>query len=209
MIKKKKCNVCKKKIKGSYSFCPNCGSQIGNYEERWGILGKNDLESEKPGILEGLGNKIINKMVSSTFKMLEKELKKGFSNPKNVPKTRMKLMINGKEIIPQGGKNYQTDSNTKFLPIEFSNENLKRWKNMKKREPKSKLKRIEDKIEYEVEVPGVNSIKDISIIKLENSLEIKAVGKKTGYIKRIPINLPLKKYSLVKGILTLELDALN
>ncbi len=209
MIKKKKCSVCRKRIRDSYSFCPNCGSQIENCEEKWGLLGRNDLENGKPGIIEGLGDKIINKMISSTFKMLEKELKKGFPNPQNFPKTKMKLMINGREIVPPEKKDYQTDSNTKFLPIEFSNENLKKWKKMKKKEPKSKLKRVENKIEYEVEVPGVNSIKDISIIKLENSLEIKAVGKKTGYIKRIPINLPLKKYSLVKGILTLELDALN
>ena len=152
---------------------------------------------------------MINKMVSSTFKMLEKEFQMGMPSNQKFPQARVKLMVNGKEIAPEITKLNRKDPNVKFLPIEFSEDNLQKWKKVKKKEPKSKLKRVEDKIEYEVEIPGVKSIKDISIVKLENSLEIKAVGDKTGYLKRIPINLPLKKYSLVKGILTLELDALN
>ena len=64
-----------------------------------------------------------------------------------------------------------------------------------------------DKIQYEIEIKDVNSIKDISIIKLESSIEIKAIGEKNAYLKNIPINLPLKKYTLLNGILTLEIDA--
>ncbi len=211
MFKQKKCAVCKEKVKNSYTFCPTCGTQLKDYHGKWGMLGNNDLVPEKPGFIEGFGDKIINKMISSTFKMLEKEMSKGLMDVQKMPQPRMKLMINGKEVVPNNsGKNLdKKDPNVKFLPIEFSGENLEKWKKVKKKEPKSKLKRVEDKIEYEVEVPGVKSIKDISIIKLENSLEIKAVSEKTGYLKRIPIDLPLKKYSLVKGILTLELDALN
>jgi len=209
-MRSKKCPVCKESIKKKYSFCPNCGTQLKDNVGNWGMLGKNDLlENEKPGIIEGFGDKIINKMVSSTFKMLEKEMNKNLSETKKLPQQKMRLMINGKEILPNGKTEQKKDPNVKFLPIDFTEENLEKWKKVKKKEPKSKLKRIENKIEYEVEVPGVKSIKDVSIIKLENSLEIKAVGGKTGYLKRIPINLPLKKYSLIKGILTLEMDALN
>ncbi|MBS3084348.1 zinc ribbon domain-containing protein [Candidatus Pacearchaeota archaeon] len=208
MLKRKKCNVCGEGVKKSQNFCPNCGTQLKDYQEKWGMLGRNDIEGEKPGFIEGIGDKIINKMISSTFKMLENEMGKGFAGNQRLPQGKMKIMINGKEISPEI-KPQKKDSNVKFLPIEFSNENLERWKKINKKEPKSKLKRVEDKIEYEVEIPGVKSIKDISIIKLENSLEIKAVGDKTGYLKRIPIDLPLKKYSLVKGILTLELDTIN
>lgn len=209
MLKRKKCNVCGESIKGDYSFCPNCGTQLkDNVNNKWGILGKNDLPTtnSQPGFIEGIGDKIINKMISSTFKMLEKEFNKGATDIEKMPQPKMKLMINGKEI---GAKPKKKNSDTKFLPIEFSNDNLKKWKKISKKEPKSSIKRIDDKIEYEVEIPGVKSINDISIIKLENSLEIKAVSDKTGYVKRIPINMPLKKYSLAKGILTLELDALS
>ncbi|MDP3966537.1 MAG: zinc ribbon domain-containing protein [archaeon] len=209
MIGKKKCNVCGEKVKGSYNFCSNCGTQLKDGRDEWGLLGKNDSNFERPGIFESFGDKIINKMVSSTFKMLEKEFQKGMIGNNKLPQTKVRLMINGKEIAPEEVKHMKRDSNVKFLPIEFSEDNLQKWKKVKKKEPKSKLKRIENKIEYEVEIPGVKSIKDISIVKLENSLEIKAVCDKTGYLKRVPIDLPLKKYSLVKGILTLELDTLN
>jgi hypothetical protein len=56
-------------------------------------------------------------------------------------------------------------------------------------------------------MPGVETIKDISIIKLEKSLEITAISKENAYVKIIPIDMPLKKFTLLKGKLTLELDA--
>jgi len=170
------------------------------------MLGRSDSE-EKVGFVEGVGNKIINKMISNTFKMLEKELNKTSAGSSKIFSPEMKLMVNGREIMPIPKKT--SKGLVKILPIEFSSENLEKWKNLKKEEPKSKLKRVANKIEYEVEVPDVNSIKDISIIKLENSLEVKAVGKKKGYLKRIPINLPLKKYSLTEGILTLEMETFS
>lgn len=207
-MKRKKCEVCRETVKRSHNFCPSCGSQLKESSEKWGMLGRNDSREEKPGFIEGVGDKIINKMISNTFKVLEKELSKNFQKDQKIPQTKMRLMINGKEITPIE-KKPKKDPNLKFLPIEFSGETLEKWKKMKKKEPKSNLKRVEDKIEYEVEVPGVKSIKDISIIKLENSLEIKAIGNRVGYIKRISINLPLKKYSLSKEILTLELEAAN
>ncbi len=213
MLKRKKCNVCGESVKASQNFCPNCGTQLKDFKDKWGMLGKEDALTpmEKPGIIESIGNKLINKMVSSTFKMLEKEMSRGMpeGNKIPVPQGKMRLMINGKEVFPEEKKSSKKDPDVKFLPINFSDENLEKWKKIKKKEPKSKLKRVDNKIEYEVEVPGVKSIKDISIIKLENSLEVKAVSEKTGYLKRIQIDLPLKKYSLVKGILTLEMDALE
>jgi len=53
----------------------------------------------------------------------------------------------------------------------------------------------------------VKSVKDVSIAQLENSIEIKALGKGKVFSKMIPINLPIKNYNLSKGKLTLELDA--
>jgi HSP20 family molecular chaperone IbpA len=207
-MSKIKCRVCGENVKSGHNFCPNCGTQIGNNQDRWGLLGKNDMSpAEKPGLFGSFGDKIISKMIAGTFKMLEKEMAKDLQNGPKLPFGNMKLVINGREVTPVPEKPAKKDSNVKFLPIEFSDENLDKWKKLKKKEPKSKLKRVDDRIEYEVEIPGVKSIKDISIIKLENSLEIKAVGDREGYLKRIPIDLPLKKYSLLKGILTLEMDA--
>lgn len=202
---KKRCNNCNEKIKKIYSFCPSCGIPLKESKDEWGMLGKNDsIENELPKITGGglMGN-MMNKMLGNAIKMLEQEMNKELGEIEKQPRTKIKLMVNGKEINPYEEKR----ENAKILPIEFSDENLKKWKKMEKKEPKSKLRRVDDKIKYELEIPEVKSIQDISIVKLENSLEVRAIGKKTGYVKNISIDLPLKKYTLLKGILTLELDA--
>lgn len=207
MTKRKKCANCGKKIKGNYNFCPNCGFPLKINEKDWGLLGKKEIKEQtpiKPELFSGFGSGMLNKMIGNAMKLIEKEMQKGpQKNP--FPNSKLKIMINGKEIKPI--QQNPEKKNTKFLPIEFSKENLKKWSKLNKKEPASNLKRLDDKVQYELEIPGVESIKDISIIKLENSLEVKAIGKNTAYTKTIPINLPLKKYSLLKGKLTLELDA--
>ena len=206
MGNKKRCENCNEKLKSSYSYCPNCGMPTKNNEKNYGLLGKRELKSQTPlapEIFSGIGSGVLNKMLGNAMKMLEKEMKKGV-NPNPLPNSKVKIMINGKELnLDERPKK----ENLKILPIEFSKENLNKWSKLEKKEPPSKLKRLDDKIEYEIEVPGVDSIKDVSIVKLENSIEVKALSKKTAYIKTIPIDLPLKKYSLLKGKLTLELDA--
>ena len=58
-------------------------------------------------------------------------------------------------------------------------------------------------------MPGVKSIKEISIRKLEKSIEIRAVSKDKAYSKIIPVNLPILDYELEKGKLILELETKN
>lgn len=211
MFKKQKCNNCQEKVKDSYNFCPNCGIQLKDLTKDWGMLGKNDINKllPEPKMLGGISGTIMNKMLGSAIKMLEKEMQKEMGNTGKIPKTKVKLMINGKEITPQETplQKENKKDNTKMLPINFTDENLKKWSTLKRIEPKTNLKRIGDKIQYEMDVPGVEAIKDISIIKLEKSIEVKAIGKEVAYQKTIPIDIPLKKYSLLQGKLTLELDA--
>jgi len=205
MLNKKICPNCKKKVKGFPNFCPKCGFPMKNMENKWGMLGKEDsVEQEVPKIFSGMGSGIMNRLIGNAIKVIEHEMKKNMSS---LPKAKVKLMINGKEMNPNMiGFPNQKDQNMQVLPIDFSKENLSRWKKLEKSNPKSKIKRFENRIQYELEVPEVKSIRDISIVKLENSLEVRAVGNKKAYFKIIPINLPLKKYSLVEGLLTLEMD---
>ncbi|MFH1248676.1 MAG: hypothetical protein V1660_00815 [archaeon] len=72
-------------------------------------------------------------------------------------------------------------------------------------EPETKVRRLTDKVIYEISIPGVKSIKDIAVIKLDNSIEIKAISKDRAYFKFLPISLPLLKYYLKEGSLFLEL----
>lgn len=206
----KKCPNCEEKIKKDFGFCPYCGSKLNsNSRKKYGLLGKNDFLSEREEFsLPSFGGGMLNKMIGSAMKMLEKEFEKEFQKQER-PKTntRIKLMINGKEITPTiKREKIQDKTPRKNLPINFSLENLKKFQKMDKKEPKTQMRRIGDKLTYELDVPGVESINDISIIKLENGIEINALAKKNAYSKKININLPLIKYMLAKEKIFLELD---
>ena len=76
--------------------------------------------------------------------------------------------------------------------------------NLPRENPKTSIRRFSNKIVYEIDVPGVKSIEDVSIAKLENSIEVKAVSKKKAYSKIIPINLPIINCQVENSILFLE-----
>jgi HSP20 family molecular chaperone IbpA len=231
MFKNKYCKNCKEKIKSKDKFCPNCGFNLNQKtkEEGYGILGKNDFQEENlklnqisNAMFSGFGGKIMGKMLNNAMKMLEKEMEKGLNEPnkKNLqnrepPMTNFELFINGKRVNPENIRitkqpmNFQQKSskikNPENQNIFFSKENTKKYSEYEKEEPKTNLKRIEDKVIYEISIPGVNSIKDISIVKLENSIEVKAISKNKAYVKRIPLTLNISGYNLFEGKLILEL----
>ena len=211
---RKICKNCGEKVNSKYSFCPNCGAPIRkNPQKDWGMLGKNDFENQSSSanpLLDSFTGKILNKMLGSAMKMLEKEMKKEFSQENIRPKTNVKLMINGKEINLNGVKNLQKNTEKKEKILDnFSKKSLKKFSELPKKEPKTNVKRFSNTVVYEINLPGVKSLKDLSILKLENSIEIKAVAKDKAYSKILPVNLLILDYGLEKGKLTLELEAKN
>jgi HSP20 family molecular chaperone IbpA len=214
---KKKCSKCGEKVDSKYKFCPNCGTPLNSEKENWGMLGKDDsleeFENSANSFFGNFGGKVIGKIFESTMRMLEKEMQKEAKNRRNYPRTNMQLFINGKKINLEG-ENQQVQQikkqKRKVVVLDnLSQKNLKKISGLPKQEPLTKIRRFSDKIIYEIEMPGVQSIKDISIIKLENSIEIKALAKNKAYFKLIPINFPITYYNLSKGKLILELDAKN
>ena len=217
MFNKKTCGRCGKKINKKDSFCPNCGAHLERKEEDFGMIGNNDsfekVETPKNSLLGGISGSLFNKMFTNTMKMLEKEMEKEMQKGKsqksqnNFPKTRVKLMINGKEVnlnerSPTNNKNKEQKKKLKFNS--FTNEQIKKFSKLPKKEPSTNLKRIANKISYEIEIPEVESFSDVSILPLENSIEIKAVSKKKAYSKSIQISLPIIDYTFSKGLLVLE-----
>jgi len=237
MFGKKKCKSCENKVSNKYEFCPYCGDSFSDSyekEEDSGMLGKDDSPNEFENEFEqfsralfgGMGGKVLNRMLGSAMKMLEKEMQREMQRGKMKevqnfhPKTNFQLFINGKRINTDGSKNFEnlnqgsgrkkTKKSVKEIPSShFSKEQLKKFSGLSKEEPKTNLKRVSNKVIYEINLPGVNSIGDTSIVRFENSTEIKAIGKNKAYSKVIPISFPIMNCEFSKGKIVLELDAEN
>ncbi|MEN7982234.1 MAG: zinc ribbon domain-containing protein [Nanoarchaeota archaeon] len=210
MFNKKECSSCGKKIKKDYEFCPFCGNTIIGKQQNLGMLGNddriNDFENLTQNIFQGFGGGILNKMLNNTMKMLEKEMQKEIKMQQKQPKTNMQLFINGKKIeVPnmQQPKPVQKIKQ-QIKSTHFSSSGQEKFASLKQKEPSTTIKRLGDTILYEISLPNVKSIKEISIVKLENSVEIKAISKNTAYFKSIPINLDLTEYEFNNEKLVLE-----
>ena len=203
----KTCPKCGKNIEKNFEFCPYCGKSLDD-NNSWGILGKNDDVFEKDQF-PGFGGGIFNKMIGNAMKMLERELKKGKRESQVTPKTKVQLYINGKKVnlgTPKQTKIKRTIKKIKGKPSTYlSKENQKRFTNLPREEPKTNVRRLSDRIIYDIEMPDVKSVKDVSIVNFENSIEIRAIGKNKAYYKVIKISLPIIDYYLDKGKLILEL----
>ena len=211
----KNCPKCGKNIKKDFDFCPYCGSSL-DANNSWGMLGKNDHIFEQNQFNNSLfGGGIFNKMIGNAMKMLEKELQKSVKEPQSdIPRTKVQLYINGKKINigaqPRKIIKKPVKKQIKSIPSTyFSKEALKKFSNLPREDPKTNVRRLSDRIIYDIEMPEVKSIKDIAIVKLENSIEIKAIGKNKSYYKLIKIGLPIIDYYLSKGKLILELGTKN
>jgi len=215
MFGKKVCGSCNKKINEKYSFCPHCGnSPIKRSKEDEGMLGNDDFVNEFENfsntIFGGVGSKIIGKMFENAMKVLEKEMEKevkrnGRREIKR-PKTNFQLFINGQKV--NGFENHTHRKPKQQREIQRLPQNvLSKFSNLPQKSPKTDVRRLSDKVVYEINMPGVNSLKDVSITKLENNIEIRAISKNKAYQKMIPVNFPIIDYTLSKGKLILEFDA--
>lgn len=201
---KRPCRKCGEKIKRSFNFCPNCGHVLKERNgDEWGMLGKNDIREEDfmNSFFEGFGGKMLNSMLGNAMKMFEK----GMKNVNQAPKSNFRLMINGKEVNFENPQRIVEKEPNKIQKNIFTKEQLKKFSELSKEEPKTNLKRLGDKIIYEIEMPEIKSIKDILINRLENSIEIKAISEKKAYWKIIPINTQIINKNLLNGKLVLEL----
>ena len=222
MFKKKKCKNCREKINESYNFCPYCRISIGDSFENgkeWGILGKNDFSPNEEIKLPMGFNTLFNALLKNLNKKFNEfedlediskksKVKKGgigisiHTSGNNPPKIKVRSFGNLPEVKE---KERHVEKKVKELKLPVSDSN--KFVGLPKKEPETDIRRFSDKIVYEINMPGVKSIKDVSIIQLENSIEIKALAKNKVYYKIIPINLPVRNYNLLKEKLVLEIEA--
>ena len=212
--KSNKCEMCSSSVSDRYSYCPHCGNNLLDLEKTqkdYGMLGKNDFSDLDAEEQQGFG--IADKMLNSVFNSLMKNLEKQFKHLdqdslKDLGKAEIKSLPNGIRIkigpgqLPPHSHNQPTQKPKQKNSI--STEQIKKMETFPRESAKSSIKRLSNKIVYELATPGVESVSDIFISKTESGYEIKAIGSKKIYVNSLPIELPLKSYSISKNKLMLE-----
>jgi HSP20 family molecular chaperone IbpA len=224
MFNKKRCNACGEKISGNYNFCPYCRVNLAeNDDEEWGMLGKNDFaqpdEMKMPFGFNALFNTLL-KNLDKQFNELERNYPSEKNKKPHIRKSGVSISINTSNGRPpeikikrfgdtpqiQGKKNGEKSVKKQILKS-FSEKQRKKFSHLPRKDPDTEIRRLSDRIVYEIKMPGVISLENVSINQLEESIEIKAIGKKNSYSKIIPVKLPVRKYNISKGKLVLELDS--
>jgi len=188
---KKKCENCGHKSNPNSNFCPSCGSSFldpRKEEADFGLLGRNDSINSNFQEPPAQGFGITDRLISSVFNSLIKNLDKQFQNQfkemeKEFQDAEIKTFPNGIRIKIAGPR---------IIP---------------KAEARTNEKRLGDKVVYELNTPGVQSVDDIFISKLESGYEVKALGSKKVYVNSIPVNLPITKYSVLDNKLFVEFNS--
>ena len=217
----KKCKKCERKLKRSFDFCPHCGSPQKD-PKSYGMLGKDDELTER--IPENLmGNGLLNNMIGSAMKMIEREMAKTMQEQKPFVNEEseeinpdFKLFINGKRINPENIKVRRVKPRQKLqkqvraqapqIKKMFTLEQKEIFSKMEKETPQTNLRRLSDSIIYEIDMPGVKKITDVSIVKADKTIEVKALAENKAYFKILEVDYPVVGYNLQKEKLILELE---
>ncbi len=227
--KKIKC-LCGKKVDKKFEFCPYCGRNVqekANYEKVRdkqvdAIMKDFEKAFGMPSLMkfpfEGLVKKMV-KDIDKQFQEHDEQLSK--QNNPQIIKSGLSISINsspeGEPIIKVrqlGGNNTQIKNNfssinqpikDKKLPEKIKDRTAEKLSKLPKQEPETTVRRLTDRIIYEISLPGVKNEKNLFIQKLQNSIEIRAFSDKQSYFKMIPVSFPLKNWKFDNEKLILEL----
>ncbi|MEK6934112.1 MAG: hypothetical protein AABW75_04515 [Nanoarchaeota archaeon] len=196
------CPECDSDLNDSFSFCPYCGLDLLDSEEEvkeFGMLGKNDsinsLNNEQMNMGFGLTDRFIGSLINNLAKTFEQQFRE-------IEKTEIRNMPNGIKIrigIPEQNKTQHQKINKTL-----SEEQLKKMSSLPRAAAKTNVRRLSDKIIYELNTPGLMSVDDVIVSKLESGYEIKAISDKKVYVNSIPIKLPLRSFSISDNKLFVE-----
>lgn len=205
---KLKCENCNSKISNRFSFCPFCGNTLIDQEkeiQNFGMLGKDDFSNSQPSHGLGITDKLLGSLVNSLVKSLDKQFRdinRDFE--KDLDNAEVKSFPNGIRIKIGSHPNYKKSKKPKHLSRSITEKQLKKISSLPKTEARTNVKRLNNKILYELSTPGVGSTDDVFISKLESGYEVKAIGDRKVYVNSLPINLPLLGFSILKNKLLVE-----
>jgi len=210
------CPNCKKIVEKNYSFCPFCGVSLFDAEREkkdFGLLGRSDdfdlLDEEFR--LQGFGmfEKIFQNVFNNFMKDFEGEFKREAIDPtkQNEKIENIRVFPNAIKIKIRGPARRAPQNQQPRVQRRTINESqLQKINSLPREKAKSAIKRFGDRLIYEIVAPGVESVNDIFISKLESGYEIKAIGKKKIYVNNIPVNLPMTKYSIRNNKIFVEFN---
>jgi len=224
----KKCKRCARKIERDFEYCPYCGFNIKRDENSrdFGLLGKDDLIEPDFGINMPFGfNKLFSSLlgqVDKQFREMDKEIGKDTKRKDAKPgimsrgisinistetgkKTEIKISGFGPGLGDLAKIEKIEENPIKLTTI--TEEKARELVKLPREEAETKVRRLSNKIIYEIILPGVKKQEDVFINKLENSIEIKAFSKDKVYFKLLPISLSILSYKFKDGKLVLELKA--
>jgi len=218
------CPVCGTKIDREWGFCPRCGTRISGdfFDEIFSRMRKELAEMNKllekdieafdlsPWFKDMDKKSIHPKRSGFTIKIVQAGNKKPDISVRtfgDVEKSKLR-----KEIDEFGawqpGLGRETEQGAKprpFRPAE-PHEKLVIKEAVKTEEPKTSVARSASKVAVSIQLPGVESERDIEVSELESSVEVKALAKDRAYFKILtkPSQFRLSKKSFEKGILHME-----
>lgn len=198
----KKCPACAKGIKKDFNYCPYCGKSFKASAEKdnFGMLGRIDsTEGIQPELKLPFG---IGKIVNSLVKQLEQEINSQSSSDESRG-IKIKIAMgnpHNNQIIRSEPKRIED------VPKVSEAENERRAK-LPTVEVESRIKRLGDKIIYEIKAPGVRTKEDVVIVKLASGLEIKGYSGEKCYIKFIPLTVEIIGYYVENEKIFVELKA--
>ena len=193
------CPNCASGVGEKFSFCPYCGESLldeAEEERNFGMLGRDDIADEEliNSVFAnnfGVADRFIGSLMNSLMKNLKVQIKEVRVHDANT--AEVKELPNGINIQLNAP---QKQKSQKILNRALSDKQLERLNALPRTEAKSNVRRLSDKVVYEMTAPGVNSPEDIFISKLESGYEIKAIGKNKVYVNSIPVDLPLRGFAI-------------
>jgi len=202
---KRKCPSCAKKIEKKFSYCPYCGAsfKVGDEQENFGMLGRNDSQEK---IQQNLGLPFgMNKIINSLVNQLEKQMNGINRGSEDGIPRGFKIRIASGPQMNQVVRRIP-EKRIENVP-KISDEENDRRASLPRREVESKVRRLSNRIIYEMKTPGVKRKRDIVLTKLVSGLEIKAYSEDKCYVKFIPLTLEVIEYFVRDEKVFVELKA--
>ena len=227
--RKQKCPKCNNKTSKKHDFCPFCGFCFKEKDEffepsfNFGFP-FNAIIKQLEKQIEHQMKEADKEMRAPTFqddiseapkpKIRQDGISISISSSGGQPVIRVsnlgqdRLNNSRRAALPQAQNVRHTNVKENIPKNTLTEEQAEKFSKLPKHEPSANVRRMSDKIIYEIDLPDVEE-KNVHITKLQNSIEIKAFAKDKAFFKLIPISLPILNSHVKDGKLVLELKPTN